>query len=232
MRASDAHTFSVHARSDSATVANESAIWWFSPRRVQRGPLPALERLLAELQRRRPHQSPTVTLVHGDPKPGNFAFDNDRVSGVCDWEMASVGDPLADIGWAEVNWSTPNAFTSQPGSLSRDDFAALYQELTGIPVRQREWYRAFQSYKMSVIMLVASMLFDRGHTDDVRFAQMGFAVHPCTVQALADLGIDADLDPGPVVPRAERLREVSEQEPSRAEVAAPVQHRSVWERNG
>ncbi len=65
----------------------------------------------------RPEQCPTVTLVHGDPKPGNFAFADDEVSAVFDWEMTSVGDPLADIGWAECNWTTPGSFTSRPGAL-------------------------------------------------------------------------------------------------------------------
>jgi aminoglycoside phosphotransferase (APT) family kinase protein len=165
--------------------------WSSEMRRVQRAPLPELERLLAELQRRRPDQSPRITLVHGDPKPGNFAFENDRVTAVFDWEMASIGDPLADVGWAEFNWTTPNSFTNQPGSLSRDEFAALYQDLTGIPVRQREWYRAFQGYKMVVIMLVASMLFEGGLSADPRFAQMGLAVPVYTAQALAELGIQA-----------------------------------------
>jgi hypothetical protein len=58
---------------------------------------------------------------------------------------------------------------------------------------------------MCVIMLVASMLFDAGHTDDVRFGQMGLAVHPYTVPALAELGIDDAPEPGPVTPRPERL---------------------------
>ena len=127
-----------------------------------------------------------------------------------DWELASVGDPLADIGWAECNWTTPGSFTNRPGALTPDEFIALYQELTGIPVRHREWYRAFQGFKMVVIMLVAAMLFDRGVTDDVRFADMGLAVHPYTVKALTALGIDEELEPGPVTARDERVRAVRE----------------------
>ena len=53
-------------------------------RRVQRGPLPALERLLEELCRQRPAPSAHQTLVHGDPKPGNFAFVGSAVSAVFD----------------------------------------------------------------------------------------------------------------------------------------------------
>lgn len=182
--------------------------WSSQMRRVQRGPLPALERLLSELRDRQPDQCPTVTLVHGDPKPGNFAFAHDRVNAVFDWEMASVGDPLADIGWAEMNWTTPGSFTSRPASLTLDEFVARYQELTGITVRHREWYRAFQGYKMVVIMLVAAMLFDGGFTDDLRFANMGLAVHPYTLKSLDALGIDEDLEPGPVTASDARVRAV------------------------
>jgi aminoglycoside phosphotransferase (APT) family kinase protein len=183
--------------------------WGHEMHRVQRGTLPALERLLTELTVRRPPQCPTVTLVHGDPKPGNFAFVGDAVSGVFDWELTSLGDPLADVGWAEVNWTTPNALTQLPGALSPDEFVAQYEELTGIAVVHRAWYRAFQGFKMVVIMLVAAMLFDRGFTDDLRFAYMGLAVAPYTRQALASLGIDDELEPGPVTVREERMNEIS-----------------------
>jgi aminoglycoside phosphotransferase (APT) family kinase protein len=186
-------------------VGRELDHWEAEMRRVQRAPLPALELLLAELRRCRPEDGTAVTLVHGDAKPGNFAFVDDRVNAVFDWEMTSVGDPLTDIGWAEVNWTTPGSFTNRPGSLTRDEFVARWGERTGIPTRHREWYRALAGYKMCVIMLVASMLFDAGHTDDVRFGQMGLAVHPYTVPALAELGIDDAPEPGPVTPRPERL---------------------------
>jgi aminoglycoside phosphotransferase (APT) family kinase protein len=45
---------------------------------------------------------PQVTLVHGDAKPGNFAFIGGDVSSVFDWEMTTVGDHLTDIGWLEM----------------------------------------------------------------------------------------------------------------------------------
>ena len=191
----------------------ELAHWAGEMHRVQRGTLPALERLLAELIARKPEPSSSVTLVHGDPKPGNFAFVDDEVSAVFDWELTTLGDPLADIGWAELNWTTPGSFTNQPGALTADEFIELYENLTGIPVVHREWYRAFQGFKMVVIMLVAAMLFDRGVTDDLRFAHMGLAVDMFTRPALASLGITDDIEPGPVTAREERMREVQERQP-------------------
>jgi aminoglycoside phosphotransferase (APT) family kinase protein len=182
--------------------------WEGEIRRVQGGPLPGLERLLAELRNHQPVQSPLVTLVHGDAKPGNFAFEGAEVAGVFDWEMASLGDPLADIGWAELLWTMPGSFTMAPGALDVDQFVALYEQLTGSVVHHREWYRAHQAFKMATIMLVASMLFDAGVTDDRRFGEMGFAVAPLTSRGLRELGIDGEIDPGPVTPRDERLREL------------------------
>jgi aminoglycoside phosphotransferase (APT) family kinase protein len=188
-------------------VDRELERWAGEMHRVQRGPLPALERLLAALRDRRPEACAKITLVHGDPKPGNFAFVGDEVSGVFDWELSTIGDPLADVGWAEVTWMTPT-FTSRPGSLTVDEFVARYQELTGIVVRHREWYRAFQAFKMAVIMFVGAMLFDAGASDDLRLAEMGAAVPLVTRLALHELNLTQDLAPGPVTARKERVKEV------------------------
>jgi hypothetical protein len=54
------------------------------------------------------------------------------------------------------------------------------------------------------------MLFDGGFSDDLRFGEMSYMVHPLTCQALGELGIDDDLDPGPVTAREQRLVAVRE----------------------
>ncbi len=178
---------------------------------MQRGPLPALERLLAELIAQQPEQSRRVTLVHGDPKPGNFAFVDDEVSAVFDWELTTLGDPLADIGWAEVNWMTPGSFTIRPGGFTVDEFVARYEELSGIPVVHREWYRAFQGFKMCIIMLVAVDAVRPGRDATTCGSRhMGMAVDMYTQPALASLGVDDELEPGPVTAREERMREVQD----------------------
>ena len=187
-------------------VDRELSHWRSEIERVKKGPLPALERLADELVATRPTSPGIVTLVHGDPKPGNFAFDeHGEVTGIFDWEMATVGNPLTDIGWAEVNWNTPNAPTNLPGALSADEFIALYEELTGIEVTDRAWYRAFQDFKIAVILLVGAMLFDAALVADERFASMGEAVPFYTDAALRELGVAETLDPGPVAPDPERL---------------------------
>ena len=110
--------------------------WAAQMHRWQRGTLPALERLLSALRDRQPDQCPTVTLVHGDPKPGNFAFVDDDVTGVFDWEMASVGDPLADLGWAEMTWRITTFFAGLPASHF-DGLLAHYERTTGTPVQRQ-----------------------------------------------------------------------------------------------
>jgi aminoglycoside phosphotransferase (APT) family kinase protein len=184
--------------------------WSGEIRRVQRGPLPGLDRLIAALSEQQPAPCPAVTLVHGDPKPGNFAFVGEEVTAVFDWEMASVGDPLADVAWAEVLWAAPGSFTSVAGGMSADGFVARWEALTGIKTQHRPWYRAFQSLKMAAILFVAGHLFDAGHTDDLRFLHMAYAIHPLTQAGLHDLAIDEPLESGPVLPREERIRKVKE----------------------
>ena len=187
-------------------LGRELAHWTAEMRRVQRDRLPALERLAAELVDRRPEPCPVVTLVHGDPKTGNFAFEHDEVCAVFDWELATVGDPLTDVGYLECMWTSPASFTSHPGALTVDEFIRRYEELTGIAVRNRNWYRALAGFKLAVIMLVGAMLFDSGMSDDRRLANMGFGVHLFTTAALGDLDIVAPLEPGPVTARPERLQ--------------------------
>jgi aminoglycoside phosphotransferase (APT) family kinase protein len=180
-------------------LERELGHWSSEIARVRKGPTPALDRLLTELRHQRPERGSPLRLVHGDPKPGNFAFaDDGEVSGVFDWELSALGDPLADLGWAEINWVTPNAVTGQPGAISADEMVTYYEELTGIEVHSRPWYRAFQSYKIAAILLVGLMLFDDGFTEDARMAVMGGYVSHYTQMALDDLGVAGDAEHGAV----------------------------------
>jgi len=197
-------------------LEHELEHWASEIERVKRGPLPALEGLVAALRAQQPEQSPVVTLVHGDSKPGNFAFVDDELSAVFDWELATLGDPLADIGWAETLWGVPGSVTACPGAFSADEFVARWEELTGLAARHRPWYRAFGAMKMAVILLVGASLVDAGHSDDVRLMEMAYGIRPTTQAALRDLGVDATLDDGPVLPRKERRDAVRR---AKAEVA-------------
>jgi aminoglycoside phosphotransferase (APT) family kinase protein len=181
--------------------------WEAEVQRVQRGPLPALEQLLGSLRERRPQPTPRVTLVHGDTKGGNFAFVDDDVSGVFDWEMATIGDPMTDIGWLEVTWRMTKPF-SELSDSDIDNLLTRHERLTGIVMHDRAWHRGLQAFKMAVIMLVGAMHFDAGLNDDLRLADMGAVVPFVTNIGLRDLGVAEELESGPVEARPERVDEV------------------------
>ena len=182
--------------------------WAAEMHRVQRGTLPALERLLRALRDAKPRPCPKITLVHGDAKPGNFAFVGDEVSAIFDWEMTGIGDPLTDIGWMELLWMQSVGITSHPDAPTIEEFIARYEQASGIKVENRPWYRALNAFKMAVICLIGAMLFDDGATDDQRFILNASGIPLLTDLGLADLGINEHLEPGPVGIREERIREV------------------------
>lgn len=189
-------------------VNRELDHWAGEMHRVQRGPLPALERLLAELRRQQPERNPRITLVHGDPKPGNFGFVGDEVSVVYDWELATIGDPLTDIGYLELLWTIPVGITSKPSSLTVDEFIARYETQTGTTIEHRRWYRAMQVFKVGVIQLIGSMLFDAGHWNDPRAIGMARGIELMTPIGLRDLGVIEPIAMGPIFPRDERMQSV------------------------
>jgi aminoglycoside phosphotransferase (APT) family kinase protein len=199
----------LHALDDgSAHLDRELNRWAAEMDRVKRDSLPALERLLQALRHSKPEPCPRVTLVHGDAKPGNFAFVGGEVSAVFDWEMTTVGDPLTDIGWLELLWMQPVGITSHPAALTIDELLAHYEAASGITVENRSWYRAFNAYKMAVICLIGAMLVDGGHSDDQKLVLAAYGTSLLTNVGLSELGIDEPLDDGPVLPREERIRQV------------------------
>jgi aminoglycoside phosphotransferase (APT) family kinase protein len=187
--------------------------WATEMDRVKRDSLPALERLLEALRASTPQPCPKVTLVHGDAKPGNFAFTGGEVSAVFDWEMTTVGDPLTDIGWLELLWMQPVGITSHPSALDIDALLEHYETVSGIRPQNRSWYRAFNAYKMAVICLIGAMLVDGGHSDDQKLMLAAYGTSMLTHVGLAELGIDESLDDGPVLPREERIQQVQAHAP-------------------
>ncbi|BBZ42428.1 phosphotransferase family protein [Mycobacterium conspicuum] len=189
-------------------LERELGHWAAEMNRVKRDSLPALERLHRVLCEARPAPCPTVTLVHGDAKPGNFAFVDGEVSAVFDWEMTTVGDPLTDIGWLEILWMQPVGINSHPAALGIDALLAHYQATSGITITHRPWYRALAAYKMAVICLIGAMLVDDGHSDDQKLVLAAYGTSMLTKVGLTELRIDEPLDDGPVLPREERIRQV------------------------
>ena len=146
--------------------------------------------------------------MHGDAKPGNFAFVGGEVSAVFDWEMTTVGDPLTDIGWLELLWMQPVGITSHPAALDHRRAARALPGVSGITSAEPFWYRAFNAYKMAVICLIGAMLIDGGHSDDQKLMLAAYGTSMLTQVGLSELGIDEALDDGPVLPRVERIAQL------------------------
>jgi aminoglycoside phosphotransferase (APT) family kinase protein len=121
--------------------------------------LPAIDEVEAVLRTRLPVQQ-GVSIVHGDYRFGNCMVDPQaaRIAGVLDWELCTLGDPLADVGYLGVYWSDPasgsgrhNDPTSAGGFPSYDDLLERYANRTGKDLSGIDYYRAFSSWRLAVI---------------------------------------------------------------------------------
>ena len=123
-------------------------------------------------------ESPPATVVHGDYRLGNVMVAPDppaRVAAILDWEMATIGDPLADLGYLVVSWSEPGApdhpllltpVTEEPGFPTRAELVARYAQHTGRDVSGLGWYEAFALWKASVFCEAIYGRYLRGERDD------------------------------------------------------------------
>jgi aminoglycoside phosphotransferase (APT) family kinase protein len=143
--------------------------------------IPGMEWLARWLTSRLP-QSPRPTLVHNDFKLDNIMLDGGdpgRVEAVLDWEMATVGDPLVDLGctlgyWLEagdplMRGGAMSSITAQPGWLTRVELVRRYADKSGCDVSSLGYYEVFGHYKLSVILQQIYFRYRRGQTRDERF---------------------------------------------------------------
>jgi len=125
-----------------------------------------------------------VTIVHGDYKLDNVIFAPEspvKLIGVVDWEMSTIGDPLADLGWMLYFWLDPGdsalglkvtSVTNLEGFPRRTDLLAHYAKATGAPVEDVLWYVALAGWKIAIIMEGSFRRFLGGVGDHPTFAQL------------------------------------------------------------
>jgi aminoglycoside phosphotransferase (APT) family kinase protein len=139
--------------------------------------------------------SPTPALVHNDFKLDNVmldATDPGRIEAVLDWEMATVGDPLVDLGLILCYWSQPSdpggakaSITSQLGWYTRAELIGRYAEKTGRDLSRINYYEVFAFFKLAVVLQQIYVRFHRGQTQDERFRHFDKRVHNLLQQAAA-----------------------------------------------
>ena len=123
-------------------------------------------------------ESPPSTVVHGDYRLGNVMVSNHapaRLIAILDWEMATIGDPLADLGYLVATWSEPGSephplllttVTQEPGFPTRSQLIARYAQRTGRDTSRLDWYQAFALWKAAVFCEAIYKRFLRGERAD------------------------------------------------------------------
>ena len=141
--------------------------------------LPVVQEVGGWLERNLP-ESPRATIVHGDYRLANTMLSPDRPArllAIFDWELATIGDPLADLGYLTVTWveagdpadtmfSSRSAVTRADGFPTRERLIARYEERSGRPVGSLGWYQALALWKAAVFMEGNYRRFLAGSTDD------------------------------------------------------------------
>ncbi len=157
--------------------------------------------LLAELGERLAADVPAqqrVAIVHGDYRLDNVILSRDgqRVLAVLDWELCTLGDPMADLGMLHVYWGDPDAAlrplgdmaTLLPGFWTRQEAMAAYDEQSDLDLSELDYYVAFARWRLAIILEGVHSRFAAGayeHADE------GVAALGEAVLELADAADDA-----------------------------------------
>jgi aminoglycoside phosphotransferase (APT) family kinase protein len=126
-------------------------------------------------------ESPESTIVHGDYRLGNVMVANEAPAtlvAIFDWELSTIGDPLADVGYFTVTWTerdddateltfgSLSAATRRPGFMTREELTARYEERSKRSVSALNWYQALALWKAAVFMEGNYKRYTLGASDD------------------------------------------------------------------
>jgi aminoglycoside phosphotransferase (APT) family kinase protein len=153
--------------------------------------VPGYDDLVARLEAGLPADGAAEgTLVHGDFRVDNVLIDaapRPRIAAVVDWEMSTLGDPLADLALSLVYWADPGdtewvdievgaSVTAGPGFLTREEFAASYAARSGRDLSGIGYYMAFGCFKLAVVLEGINARFLQNKTVGEGFDREGRAV--------------------------------------------------------
>jgi aminoglycoside phosphotransferase (APT) family kinase protein len=136
------------------------ARWTRQYRDSQTDDLPEMERLIEWLPATLPMQSRT-SIVHGDYRIDNVLFDQGRLTAVLDWELATLGDPVADFSYLAMQWMMPadggaglaGIDLAGLGIPTLDEMMQRYSARSGVPVAEKlDWYFAYNLFRLAGIV--------------------------------------------------------------------------------
>jgi aminoglycoside phosphotransferase (APT) family kinase protein len=147
--------------------------WTERWRRAETEPLPEMDRIIGWLGCEMPVSGPP-TIVHNDYKLDNVMLNADdpgKIEAVLDWEMTTVGDPLADLGLTLCYWSlgSSSGRNDSPGWHTREQLISRYQAATGRDVSCIRYYEVLGVFKLAVILQQIYYRYVKGQTHDERF---------------------------------------------------------------
>lgn len=166
--------------------------------------VPEMGALAQWLPAQLPPEPAAPAVVHGDFKLDNVmldAADIGRVVAVFDWEMCALGDPLVDLGIVLAYWShamrlEPNdalaSVTDRPGWFTREEVIECYAAASGRDLSRLAFYEAFAFFKIAVVIQQIFYRYQRGQTDDPRFAQLDVRVRHLAKQGALAAGLTGE----------------------------------------
>lgn len=161
--------------------------------------LPAVEEVARRLAERFPQQQ-GVSIAHGDYRFGNVLTDpvGGRINAVLDWELCTLGDPLADVGYIGVYWADPGAAQVRPndptGIAGFPTYAELlerYATRTGRDLAEIDYYLAFGSFRLAVISEGVYARYLHGAMGDQGISAEQLDAFKVGTEVLAESALDA-----------------------------------------
>lgn len=170
-------------------VARQVSGWSERYRNARTDDVKDFEEVMAWLDAKKPAAEVAITLIHNDFRLDNLVFDSKdlHVIGVLDWEMATLGDPLMDLGGALAYWVQSDddpvfqMMRRQPsnaaGMMSREEVVSYYGAKTGFKVENFDFYMVFGLFRLAGIAQQIWYRYYHKQTTNPAFAQFGSMVN-------------------------------------------------------
>jgi aminoglycoside phosphotransferase (APT) family kinase protein len=171
-------------------VRRQVAGWSERYRNARTADVGGFEKIMAWLERTMPPEDVATCVIHNDYRFDNVVLNPANplsIVGVLDWEMATLGDPLMDLGNALAYWvqADDDEFfkrtrcqpTHLPGMLTRREVAEYYSKQTGREINNFEFYHVFGLFRLAVIVQQIYFRYSKGQSANPQFAHFGQLVN-------------------------------------------------------